>query len=69
MIILYSNGCPKCSILKKKLDMAHIDYLIESDTNKMIVLGLDALPVLKVDNDFMNFTTAVNWINKRSGNL
>ena len=26
MIKLYTIGCPKCSILEKKLDAAHVDY-------------------------------------------
>ena len=29
-IILYSTGCPKCKILKKKLEDKNIDY-VESD--------------------------------------
>ena len=64
-VILYSTGCPKCRVLKTKLDKKNINYIENNDVEEMIELGFDLLPVLKVDNDIMNFTEANDWINKQ----
>lgn len=65
MIILYSTGCPKCDILKKKLKEANIQYTEVNDTDIMVSKGIDTLPVLEVDDVVMSFTTAVEWIKNR----
>lgn len=62
-IILYSTGCPKCKILRSKLDSKNISYIIESDVEKMLSLGMTTMPMLSVNNKLMNFTDAVKWIN------
>ena len=64
-VILYSTGCPKCRVLKTKLDKKNINYIENNDVEEMIELGFDLLPVLKVDNDIMNFTEANDWNNKQ----
>lgn len=63
-IILYSTGCPKCNVLKKKLDAAGIDYTEENNIKIMEELGIDAVPVLKVDNKMLSYIEAVNYINE-----
>ena len=64
-VILYSTGCPKCRVLKTKLDKKNINYIENNDVEEMLELGFDLLPVLKVDNDILNFTEANDWINKQ----
>ena len=64
-VILYSTGCPKCRVLKTKLDKKNINYIENNDVEEMLELGFELLPVLKVDNDIMNFTEANDWINKQ----
>ena len=64
-VILYSTGCPKCRVLKTKLDKKNINYIENNDVEEMLKLGFDLLPVLKVDNDIMNFTEANDWINNQ----
>lgn len=64
-VILYSTGCPKCRVLKTKLDKKNINYIENNDVEEMLELGFDLLPILKVDNDIMNFTEANDWINKQ----
>lgn len=65
MIILYSNNCPKCKVLKKKLDDANVKYTVVDDTEIMISKRIDLLPVLEIDNVMMDFATAVEWANNR----
>ena len=64
-VILYSTRCPKCRVLKTKLDKKNINYIENNDVEEMLELGFDLLPILKVDNDIMNFTEANDWINKQ----
>lgn len=64
-VILYSTGCPKCNILKKKLDAKNVKYDIISDTQIMIEKGLNLLPVLEIDGVEMEYKAAVDWVNER----
>lgn len=61
-ITLYSTGCPKCSVLTKKLDNARLEYEVVSDQDEMIALGMKSAPILEVDGKRMDFGTAVRWI-------
>jgi glutaredoxin-related protein len=61
--ILYSTGCPKCNVLKKKLAAAGIDYDEETNVEIMESLGISAVPVLKINNQLLSFTEAVKYIN------
>lgn len=64
-IILYSTDCPKCSILEKKLGQKGLEFdLIKNfDKKEMIKKGFVGAPILVVDDQYMDFSTANNWIN------
>lgn len=64
-VILYSTGCPKCNILKKKLADAKIDYKVVEDVDVMVSKGLKEVPWLEVDGNLMNFVDSSKWINER----
>lgn len=66
MNVLYSTHCTKCDVLKEKLDAANIPYCVVDNVEEMVAKGIDAVPVLQVDNIMMSFTTAVEWIKNRS---
>lgn len=63
-IILFSTGCPKCNVLKKKLDSADIKYVEISDVNYMTELGITTVPVLKVNEEMLSYMDAIKYINK-----
>lgn len=63
MIKLYSTHCPRCEVLEEKLNAKNVKYEIITDTDIMLEMGFDILPVLQVDNKAMSFTEAVKWIN------
>ena len=65
-IVLYSTGCPKCNVLKKKLDMAKIEYEICDDVDTMEQKGFMSAPMLEVDGYAMDFGLAVKWIAERN---
>ncbi len=63
-VILYSTGCPKCKVLKKKLDAKNIKYKLIEDEDTMIEKGFMEAPVLEVDNKTMGFIEANKWANQ-----
>lgn len=63
-IVLYSTGCPKCNVLKSKLNKAGIKYTIVSDTNKILETGFNVVPILKVGDDFLLFKQANDYLNE-----
>lgn len=65
MIVLYSTHCPRCNVLEKKLNNKKIKYNIVDDENEIIKLGIDIVPMLKVNDELMNFGQAVKWVNSQ----
>lgn len=64
MITLYKTStCPKCYVLKQKMDEKHIKYEECLDMNKMETLGIQSVPVLDVDGKFLSFPEAIAWVN------
>lgn len=64
-VILYSTNCPRCKILKSKLDDKRVIYSIVNDVDKMLSMGMTVVPVLEVDGVRMNFKEAINWMNSK----
>jgi glutaredoxin len=65
MIILYTTGCPKCNVLKQKLQLKKIEFKEVSDTDVMIEKGFMTSPMLEVDGEILDFTKAVEWVNRK----
>lgn len=63
-VILYSSDiCPKCNVLKTKLNDAAIEF--ENITGeKAIEAGIDEVPILEVDGERMDFSESIKWLNK-----
>lgn len=57
-VTLYSTGCPKCNVLKKKLDNKEISYEYIDDQQLMIDKGFLSAPQLEVDNKYYDFNSA-----------
>ena len=64
-VILYSNGCPRCRVLKQKLDTKSINYTEENSVEKMLTLGIEQVPVLSVDGEILAFSQANEWVNNQ----
>lgn len=64
MIVLYSNHCPKCNIVKSKLEAKNIEYELVDDTEWLAENGFDQMPVLEVDgNKMFSMIDINNYIN------
>lgn len=65
MITLYSTNCPKCNVLKQKLQSLNIDFEISNNIDELIELGFMEAPILKINDQYLNFSKAVNWIKEQ----
>lgn len=63
-IRLYSNGCPKCKVIKSKLESKNIVFEETDDTQRIILEGYKTFPVLEVNGQFMDFVSANTWVNQ-----
>ena len=64
-VILYEHGCPRCKVLKSKLDKKGIEYEDISDVEIMKARGFQEAPKLEVNGVVKNFKEAVEWIKER----
>lgn len=62
-ITMYSTGCPKCVILKNKLDKKKIVYEENNSVEEMSKIGIKSVPALLVDGKLLDFSAAVKWVN------
>ena len=65
-IILYTTHCPKCNVLKSKLEEKNIRYEECSDTTVMLGFGIKTVPMLDIGEDLLlDFKAAVDWVNQQ----
>ena len=67
MNVLYSTGCPKCKVLKAKLDKAGISYEENDSVEEMQALGMLSAPALSVDGVLYDFSAAAKWADEQGG--
>ena len=65
MNILYSTNCPKCKVLETKLKNKNIEFKICNDVDLMLSKGIQQAPYLEVDNELMDFSNAIKWVNEK----
>ena len=64
-LIFYTTGCPKCAVLKKKMDSKNLSYTVVDDIDYMISeKGFLSMPMLEVNGEPKDFSEAVKWINE-----
>ncbi len=66
MVILYSTDCPKCRVLKQKLDRKAVRYTEEKSVDVMRSLGITQVPALSVDGKLLDFGQANSWLNAQN---
>ena len=64
-VILYEHGCPRCKVLKSKLDQKGIKYKNISDVEVMKSKGFTEAPKLEVNGVVYDFKEAVQWIGEQ----
>ena len=62
-IILYSTGCPKCEILKKKMGEKNISYTEINDIDIINEKNITFVPMLEIEGKLLNYRESVGFIN------
>lgn len=62
-IILYSTGCPKCNVLKKKLDEKGVQYKLNTSEEDILKLGVLSVPLLSINGRLLDFGKSIAWVN------
>ena len=66
MITIYTTEtCPKCKILKKKLEDKGLEYTEVTDEEKLRQMDILSVPVMTVDGERMDFAEAIKYVNER----
>lgn len=63
IIKLYTTGCPKCEVLKAKLKQKNIPFDEINNMQPLLERGFMTVPVLEVDDKFMDFSEAIKYVN------
>ena len=66
-IVLFSNNCPRCKILKSKLEERNIEYKVTDNFDEIIEQGFQTAPILKYNGKYYQFGEANSLI--QSGEL
>ena len=61
-MIIYSNSCPKCNILKQVADEKGLQYEENSNLNAVREKGFRSLPVMEYKGEFYDFGKAFHMI-------
>ena len=67
MVKFLTTHCPRCSVLKKKLDAAAIEYEEITDIEVIQSYGIDFVPALVLEEQILDFSAAVQWVNNYNG--
>ena len=68
MVKIYTTDtCPRCKVLKTKMDAKGIPYESITDVDEIRRLGIMSVPYMQVDDEeLMDFATANTWINEQN---
>lgn len=62
MNVLYSTGCPRCKILKDRMDEIGMSYEVCADKEVMKQKGITSVPVLEIQGELLNFSKAIEKV-------
>ena len=67
MILHTTETCPKCKVVKMKLEQANINVDINQDISVMEALGIQQVPVLELgDGTLLDFPSIIKYIAEES---
>ena len=69
MITLYSTGCPKCKVVKSKLEALNINYRLVEDIDEINVYAdsydIHEAPFMVVDGNIMLFKDILRFLKEK----
>ena len=68
MIKMLTTHCPRCVVLKKKLDAKNVQYEEITDEKVIESYGVDFVPALVLDEDtILDYNASIMWVNSYYG--
>ena len=68
-VVLYTIHCPKCGVVQKKLEQKNIEFEMITDPTTVTEIGkangISSAPILKVGENYLDFSKAVKWIGEQ----
>lgn len=64
-VIFYSTSCPKCKVLKAKMNQKGIEYKEVNDVDFMLSKGIKSAPSIEIDGRIMDFSESVKWVGSK----
>lgn len=66
MVTIYkTEHCPMCKTLMARLEEKKIQFNIIDDPEQLKAANITYVPVLAVNNKFLNFAQALQWIGEQ----
>lgn len=62
MTLYTTETCPRCKVLKMKLQAKNVEYIEISDMDVIEAKGIKSVPVLEVDGEMLNLSQANDFI-------
>lgn len=63
MTVFSSSTCPKCKVLKFKMDKAGMEYEVNENIEDMKALGIKTIPMLQLSNgELLDFGAAIAFV-------
>lgn len=67
MVKMLTTHCPRCVVLGKKLAAAAIEYEEITNEDEIKSYGIDFVPALVIDNEILDYSAAIKWVNNQIG--
>lgn len=62
MLLVYTNGCPKCNMLKMQLDKHGVKFQTTDNFEKIIKEGHTSLPVVEHKGKLLKYDDAMKAV-------
>lgn len=63
--VFTTDTCPRCKVLKTKLQQKGIDFQECRDIDEILRRGIQSVPVLEVEGKLLDFSEALKYVNER----
>ena len=63
MTLYTTANCPRCKMIKMKLDKKNVQYDEVSDIDVLLSKGIKQAPMLEVNGELLNLSKANDYIN------
>lgn len=65
-IILYSNDCKRCNLVKRMLDAHQVEYAEIKDQRIIAEKDFESAPVLEIDGKAMEYQAILTWLRENN---